>query len=253
MRKLILIIILLISVSAKADMLPKPEMIFTFEIPSAQQFVVDPNESEQIQCEDNQCLVKKPLGDYGLQQLYCKNTENCFSLAYKYLPYQKLIITTTDGKIFESNVFLKSKKLRSKYSVKVKGDKLIVNEIAKFKYTKSLFRSDFLLALFLTIILEFLAIMLVISPNKPRLSIILPATLVNFITVPLAWFFFPLISFHTSLLIVSIWLLEAFFIFIFNRHLLTFRKCMYYSFITNTTSLTVGMIIFFSISTILLL
>ena len=253
MKKLLLISFILISANTFADMLPKPEMIFSFKTHTKKDLQIDFTQSEQIQCEDNQCITKKPLGDYGFQKLHCKSTDNCFSLSYKYSPYQKLIITTKNGKKLESNIFLKSKKLRSEYLVHVYRNKIFVEEAHKIGYPKSIFRIDFVSAFLITIILEFLAVLIIIFPNKPKVSILLSATLVNFISVPLIWFFYPIVNIQKWVYILFIWAFEAAFIYAWNKDILSMKQCGYYSFITNTVSLTVGMIISFIFSSFLIL
>ncbi len=250
MKKLLFAVFILFSINSFADMLPKPEMIFSFDVHSGQ---IDFSKSEQIQCEDNQCINQKPLGDYGFQKLHCESIDNCFSLSYKYSPYQKLIIATSNGKKLESNIFLKSKKLRSEYLVNVYRNKVFVEETKKFGYPQSIFRSDFVSAFLITIILEFLAVLIIIFPNKPKISILLSATLVNFISVPMVWFFFPIVHVQKWVYILFIWAFEALFIYLWNKNILSIKQCGYYSFITNTVSLTVGMVISFVLSSILLL
>ena len=126
MKKLVFALLLCSLLSPLwADVFPKPEVHFSFIYNTENKPLIDPAHSEQIQCKDSLCLESDPLGAYGVQKLTC-GAGQCTSTAYRFDPYQKLVISFTDGSSRESNIFRLPKDLYTRYNVYVQDNKLLV-------------------------------------------------------------------------------------------------------------------------------
>ena len=157
MKKWILVVLLCsFLVPAWADVSPKPEMEFSFIYETQNKPLIDPAHSEQIQCTDNQCLESKPLGHYGIQKLYC-SAGKCFSVAYEYTDYQKLVIAFADGSVRESNIFLAPRKLRARFNVHVFDNALTVEPTDLVPDASGWTRLDAWISLLIILVLELLA------------------------------------------------------------------------------------------------
>ena len=171
---------------AWADVSPKPEMEFSFIYETATKPAIDPLHSEQIQCEDNQCLSAKPLGSYGLQKLRC--TENtCFSIAYDYEPFQKLVIAFADGSKRESQVFAAPDTLRAHFNVKVGADTLDVTPAGLAENVGPWARRDAWTSLAVILILELLAAAAFLNYTQKSFTILYSVGLANLLTTAASW------------------------------------------------------------------
>ena len=110
--------------SAEADIGPKPSMSFEFIYQTDN--VLKITSGILLQCRDPACQKTEPLDEMGLSLLTCSATA-CSSVAFGYAQYNRLVITFSDGKTRESNVFTKNY-FEARYKVKVQEDSLQVSE-----------------------------------------------------------------------------------------------------------------------------
>ena len=230
-----------------ADVSPKPEMQFTFIYNTADKSPIAPDASEQIQCEDNQCMDPKPLGTYGLQKLYC-SADKCFSIAYGYAHYQKLIIGFEDGTKKGSNIFKTPAALRSSFNVYVNPDNLEVQLSPVQKPYSNLVRRDAWASLLIILLLELAAAWASISYMHKPLRILYAVAGANILSMFATWFFLAGYIRETAFLWIFCLLFESVFIWAFNRKYLTLTNAFNLSLATNVTSYSLGMMISFWIA-----
>lgn len=230
-----------------ADVSPKPEMQFTFIYNTSSAPAINPDASEQLQCEDNQCLEPKPLGTYGLQKLYC-SPEKCFSIAYGYAHYQKLIIGFKDGSKKESNIFKTPGALRSSFNVYVNEDGLEVKLSPEQKPYSNITRRDAWTSLLIILVLELAAAWASISYMHKPLRILYAVALANIISMFGTWFFLAGYVRETAFLWIFCLLFESVFIWLLNRKYLTLTNAFNLSLAMNVTSYSLGMMISFWIA-----
>ncbi len=229
-----------------AGITPKPEMDFTLLYQTEQKPEVLPGTSEQIQCNDNQCLQSTPLGQYGIQKLYCQ-PNSCFSIAYEYEPFQKLILTFSDGKIRQSNVFPTPAKLRNSFTVMVRENDLWVEPSLKPQKFNALLRADAWTSLLIILLLEMLAAWAYLKYSHKNLRILYAVVIANLLSTPLAWQVLGTVVTESWFIWLFCFGFEALLIWLLNRKRLNLREALELSFATNVTSYTVGMILSFLI------
>lgn len=245
MRKLLLLSLLSVFFSPLwADVFPKPEMEFSFIYNTADKPLLDPQHSEQIQCQDNQCMESKPLGKYGIQKLYC-SLGNCFSVAYEYAPFQKLIISFADGSKKESNVFSTQKKLRSRFNVYVDEENLTVEPSPLSPAVNAWERTDAWISLLIILLLELLAAAAFLTYTQKRFSILYSVALANILTTAGTWLLLARLASETLFLWICCLLAEAFLIYFMNRKTLSARESFMLSLAMNVTSYSLGLILSF--------
>ncbi len=248
MKKLILSAVLVFAAAALwADVSPKPEMQFSFIYNTQTHPRIAPDASEQIQCQDNQCMEPKPLGTYGLQKLYC-SAEKCFSIAYGYAPYQKLIIGFEDGSKKESQIFKTPSALRSSFDVYVEKDGLTVALSPEQKPYSNITRKDAWASLLIILILELAAAWASISYMHKPLRILYAVAAANVLSMFATWFFLAGYIRETAFLWIFCLLFESVFIWLFNRKYLTLTNSFNLSLAMNVTSYSLGMMISFWIA-----
>lgn len=253
-----------------ADMGPKPTMDFDFVgIPTGQKIV----KVQLYECGDPQCSTINLFEEFGPQRLECSFTKSgstCFSMAYGYEPYQKLIVTFSD-KIRESNIF-SPEGMESFYKVQVGRNDLTVRSIydppvdpnANFFTIRGSLNQSFeqgisiqytlslILSLILTIILEVLVVLgysLIkkVLPERfqtyPK-GLIIWVSLVNVITLPLLWMvaYYSPLDFHLFIKIAEalIVLFEAWFIVVVTRQKAMWKEILLLSIVMNTASYFMG-------------
>lgn len=226
---------------------PKPEMDFSFQYQTRQPISVLPATSEQIQCQDNQCMKQEPLGVYGIQKLYCR-AQGCFSIAYEYAPYQKLIVDFSDGVKRESNVFATPEKLRNSFVVSVREKDLWVEPSAQPQHFNALLRADAWVSLVLILLLETLAAFAYLLYSGKKYRIIYGVILANLITMPVSWQFLAKVVPEPSLIWIFSFVFEALFVKMFSRKMLSWKASFMLSLAINVTSYSVGMILSFLIA-----
>lgn len=235
---------------AWADVSPKPEMEFSFIYETATKPAIDPLHSEQIQCEDNQCISAKPLGSYGLQKLRC--TENtCFSIAYDYEPFQKLVIAFADGSKRESQVFAAPDTLRAHFNVKVGADTLDVTPAGLAENVGPWARRDAWTSLAVILILELLAAAAFLNYTQKSFTILYSVGLANLLTTAASWILLVRYVKETALLWIFCLLAETLIIRLMNRKKISLHDAFMLSLTTNVTSYSLGLMISFVIAPLL--
>ena len=122
---LVLLVVVVIPLgSARADIGPKPSMSFKFIYKTSEKLTI--TAGIQLQCDDPDCKDVTPLDEIPDPILTCTKT-SCSSYAFGYAQYNRLVITFSDGKTRESNVFTKNY-YEAKYKVTVREDNLEVKE-----------------------------------------------------------------------------------------------------------------------------
>lgn len=248
MKKILFFIALILTVAPLwAGIAPKPEMDFTLIYQTENKPVIRPETSEQIQCEDNQCLQSDPLGQYGIQKLYCK-TDSCFSIAYEYSPFQQLILDFSDGVKRTSNVFRTPNKLRNSFIVLVRANDLVVEPSIKPQTFNALLRADAWMSLIIILLLEIFAAWAYLKYTRKNYRVLYAVVLANLITTPISWQVLGTLVSEPWFIWFFCLIFEALLIWIFNRKRITARDSFELSFAINVTSYSVGMILSFLIA-----
>jgi len=219
-------------------------MNFTLVYTTEQKPSILPDTSEQIQCQDNQCIEQEALGSYGIQKLYCQPT-GCFSIAYEYAPYQKLVLDFSDGIKRTSNVFATPDKLRNNFQVIVGKNDLHIELVPSPKEVNSLLRVDAWSSLLIILLLEFMAAWAYLSYTRKSYRILISVFFVNLITMPVSWQILANWITEPWLLWSFCLVFEAVFLWLFNRNRLHLRDAFNLSIAINVTSYTLGMILSF--------
>ncbi len=248
MKKLLLLPALLFMFTPLfGGVFPKPEMDFDFVYQGEDRPAILPDTSEQIQCQDNQCIQNTPLGRYGIQKLYC-HSDGCFSIAYKYAPYQQLIIDFSDGVKRQSNVFPAPERLHDSFTVTVREGDLWVERSAQSHTFNALLRADAWLSLIIILLTEVLAAFSYLAYTGKSYRVLYSVVLANLITMPLAWQILGNVVTETALLWLFCVITEAFIFWLCNRRQLSLRNAAALSIAVNVTSYSVGSMISFMVA-----
>lgn len=248
MKKILLLIVFAFTaLPLWADVSPKPEMEFTFIYRTAQTPSILPDASEQIQCKDNQCIQAQPLGTYGLQKLYC-TPENCFSIAYEYDHYQKLIIGFADGSKRESNIFKTPDTLRSGFKVYVDDHALTVEPAPLENPSSILMRRDAWTSFIIILVLELAAAWAFLTYTDKPYRVLYAVAVSNIITMFVSWRFLAAYISETAFLWIFCFVFESVFIWLCNRKVLSWKEAGYLGLAANVTSYSLGMMISFYIA-----
>lgn len=251
MKKLFLSLVFLLPFTTLwADVSPRPEMEFLFIHRTAEEKAINPIRSEQIQCTDNQCLESKPLGHYGIQKLYC-TTESCFSVAYEYTDFQKLIIVFSDGTTRESNIFPTTHKLRARYKVYVDKDTLTVEPTNVVPDLGAWARTDAIFSLILVLILELVAAMAYLIYTQKSFTILYSVAVANVVTMGISWLLLAWYASDTTFLWVFYVIAEALIIRLMNLKKLSLKDSFTLSLTMNVTSYSLGIILSFIVADLL--
>lgn len=251
MKKLLLPICLLLTAAVcRADISPKPEMEFSFIYNTQARPLVDPAHSEQFQCNDNQCTDPHPLGHYGIQKLYC-SPGSCFSVAYEYDDFQRLVLAFTDGTQRTSNIFPAPHTLRARFNVYIDEDKLTVEPSDLVPDASAWARTDAWVSLLLILLLELgAAAAYLIYTHKP-FCVLYSVAAANIITTLVAWLFLAWYSTESSLLWVFCVLVETLIIRLANLKRMSLWEAFVLTLAMNVTSYSLGMIISFWLAPLL--
>ena len=231
---------LLAAVSSWADITPRPQIVYTFKYFTDTPLEINPKLTEQIQCGDNQCMNGEPLGVYGIQKLTC-DMETCAAVAYKFQPFQKLIVTFADGTSFESPVFEAPASLKTAMQVNVHEDRL---EVAPLPHTpkKDAISKSYIIASFASVlVLEVLASLIFLLVGGLPLSILIYAAIANIISIPFNWYVLPHITTNTGVMLIITFIFELLFIHLLNRKKITFMETAGMVFVANVASFAIGM------------
>lgn len=248
MKKLLLILTALFAVSPLfADIAPTPQIIYNFNYLNGTNLTIDPDNSEQIQCADNQCLSAEPLGKYGIQKLYC-NSDSCFAFAYAFKPYQKLVIKFSDGKKRETPIFKAPTNLRNAIQINVKDDSMEAIALPQKPAEDGFSRYYMLVSLSVTLALEIVAgIIYLISAGLP-LTVLLYLVAANLISIPFTWWILSDIVSNTAVLWTANFLFDLLFVYILGKRKISFRDALGLVFMANVTSYAFGIIITFMLA-----
>ncbi len=248
MKKILLLsVCFLLFAPLYGGVFPKPEMDFDFVYQTENTPTILPDTSEQIQCEDNQCIQSTPLGNYGIQKLYCQEN-SCFSIAYKYAPYQKLIIDFSDGIQRQSNVFPAPERLHDSFTVTVREDDLRVQRSTQPQAFNALLRADAWLSLIIILLTELLAAFAYLAYTGKSYRVLYSVAIANLITMPLAWQVLGKIVTETALMWLFCVVAETLIFWLCNRRQLSLRNAAALSVAVNVTSYSVGSMISFMIA-----
>jgi hypothetical protein len=173
-------LLLLPTAVVHADIGPKPTMEFTFEYEIEPVSIVS---GQLIQCDDEACTTGDPLEQVGPQEFSC-GEQSCYSMAYGYSDYNKLVITFTD-KVRESNVFTK-RASEATFKVTVSESALLVEEVGS-----GIGNLGCCSGLGATIAIEIVvAIIYLAAFHLPRTALgCVPVS--SILTLPVVWFVFP--------------------------------------------------------------
>ena len=247
MKKLLLTLFLCSLAGWAQAISPNPRMDFSFTFNTPAPLTIDAVRSEQIQCTDSLCMSAKPLGDYGAQRMDC-TASTCHSVAYEYDPFQKLIITFSDGVTRESEVFPAPKALLSSFNVVVEPDALRVYKVFGQPEVPIWKQADAWQALFLILLLEIFAAAAWLHYSKKPLVILYSVALANLLTTIVSWYWLARYVTGGFLLWIFCALAETLIIKGFNRHRISLKDSFILSLVINITSYSLGMIIAFSLS-----
>jgi len=111
--------------SVRADMFPKPSMDFTFIYETEDDLEI--TDGDLMECENADCSQATPKGEFQSWDFKCEENQ-CRSVDSEFSTHSYLVITFSDGKTRESNLFEK-KHYSAYYKVTVREDGLIVREV----------------------------------------------------------------------------------------------------------------------------
>lgn len=228
--------------SVLADIGNKPSMLFNLIYETSQQIHLV--SGQQIECDDKYCKRATPLPDLGPQGFFCRQ-DLCDSTAYGYKPYHKLVITFSD-KIRESKIFT-TYSFNAVFDVRITDTDLIIKETTP---SFSFFKDNilpFTIALIITLIIEFIVALIFILFAKISKKVLLYIIIGNLISLPIVWFVFPLFNFNSLLMMILseffAIIFETYFIYLFNKQIISFRRSLILATLINAVSLVVGQFI----------
>ena len=251
MKKFLLaVLVACLTAPVWADVSPKPEMEFSFVYETENKPLIDPAHSEQIQCKDNQCLESKPLGHYGIQKLYC-SAGKCFSVAYEYTDFQKLVIAFADGSVRESNIFIAPRKLRARFNVHVYEKNLTVEPTDLVPDASGWTRLDAWVSLFIILILELLAAAAYAVYTKKSFRLLYSVAIANLITTAVSWLYLAWYVPEGTLLWLFCLGAETLIIRYMNLKQMSLSQSFILSLAMNVTSYSIGMVLSFLLAPLL--
>lgn len=178
----------------------------------------------------------------------CHNSNCHFS--YYNLPkeFKLAIYLPSQDKIYISNTANKND-FRATYKANILSDgRIDVQETTSFLIGDTMRKIvPFFIALLVTLILELLVALIYVSVKKLPKKILKSVLLVNFITLPIVWFIFPLYEYPMMAILLAeifAFIFEGFFLYLLNKKHLSLRKAFVLSILMNLLSLAVGFIPF---------
>ncbi len=249
MRKLLftLIAFLSMSLSAFADIAPAEQISYTFLFDGIVPIKIVSEQSEQLQCEDNQCLNPKPLGKFGIQALNCDEV-SCYAVSYDFNPYQKLIVKFDDGSIRESDIFKKPDARKSSMLVTVTPDALKVEREKVTLAPEHLTKSYIISALLFVFLSEVLTAALFIFMSKLPISILLCFTGINLFTIPLNWWLLSNYTQKDGILWGAAFLVEFLLLYLFFGKRRLGKEIFGLTLFANVAGYSFGMILSFLVT-----
>jgi len=245
MKKLFLLTLLIsLFTPVWADMMPLPKADFLLIYNTEAKPLLDPLHSEQIQCKDALCMEQKPLGAYGSQRLICGGGA-CTATAYRFEPYQRLVLAFTDGSVRESNIFAQPKNFDTRFAVYVEKDRLIVENTDYKKGFLEGIRYEIWGALFITLLLELLAAFAYLIYTQKSFTILYSVAGAHIVTTLFMWTVLARFITGIFLLWLFCFLAEALCVWVVNRKQLSFTQALQLSCAMNVTAYSLGMIFAF--------
>ena len=208
MKKLLLSLfcVLALTFTAKADIAPAEQINYFLTFEGVSPSAVITQQSEQIQCDDNQCLNPKPLGSFGIQKLDC-DKNSCYAVSYEMADYQKLILKFADGTVKESNVFAIPENRINSFTLSVGPQSLTVKPSAAAATDRTpLFYA--VCAMAFVFLAEVLTALLFVCINELPLKITVWFAVLNLFTIPANWFFLSKYTAHDGILWLAACLAE---------------------------------------------
>jgi hypothetical protein len=228
------IALLLPSLTAYADIGPKPSAEFKFTYENAPVPIVD---GQLLICDDAACATSHPLEQVGPQHFSCSQ-DTCSSAAYGYGRYLKLVIEFED-RTRESEVFRK-RAFDSVFSVTVTVTSLVVIEKHQSPST-----GGFALALIFTLIVETPAAAIYRRRFSFPRSLLLWVPAASLITLPVIWFGFTRLLWSDETIIglgeAFAIAFEAVFLWLISRKALAFKHAVGLSLMMNMASFLLGL------------
>jgi hypothetical protein len=175
-----------ITISARADVGPKPSMKFSIIYKTAKP--VKLIAGWQLESRFQAFNVYDTLRRQGPQE-FVATQDKASSVSYGYADFHKIILRF-DDRVRESNVFL-NESFNSQYEITVLDDRLEIRDVTPFMKDSSSW-SAFLKALMLTLALELFVAFIYLKLAKKPLKVLLFVILGNLITLPVLWFLLPL-------------------------------------------------------------
>ncbi len=232
--------LLLFVPTARADVGPKPTMNFAIVYQIAPVPILS---GQQIECQDAACANGHPLETHGPQRFECQ-ADSCFSLAYGYAPFHKLVIQFAD-RTRESNVF-QMIGFNGDFTLTVREQDLVVRQMYSpatlFDPAQGLLYIP--IALFVTLVIELAVALIYLSVRKLPRRILLWVVVANLVSLPIVWFVIPLFGLDplptTALSELFAVVLDALLIFWLSRNKLSLGATIILSLLMNGASFLLG-------------
>lgn len=246
MKKLFFVFIALIafSLNSKADIAPAEQINYSFKFEGVNPLKILPAHSEQLQCEDNQCLSPKPLGRFGIQKLECEEA-SCHAVSYEFAPYQKLIIQFEDGSVRESTVFKTPAGRKNSIQITVTPDALKASAANSETAPDKLPKSYILLSMLFVFFIEISAAAIFIFMNKLPAGVIFCFSVLNAVTIPLNWFVLSNYFQSDGILWLTAFLIEFALLSLFFRKKSIYTELFGLTLFANVAGYSSGMILSF--------
>lgn len=249
MRKLLftLIAFMAMSLSAHADIAPAEQISYTFHFDGIAPVKIAANQSEQLQCQDNQCLDPKPLGKFGIQALNCDEV-SCYAVSYDFSPYQKLIVKFEDGTLRESEVFPKPAGRKNAMRVTVTPDALKVEREEVPLAPDHLTKGYIISALLFVFLSEVLTAALFVFMSKLPLGILFCFSGINLFTIPLNWWLLSNYTQKDGILWGAAFLVEFLLLYLFFSKRRLGKEIFGLTLFANVAGYSFGMLLSFLIT-----
>lgn len=233
----IALLLLIPAAEARADVGPKPGMLFKFEY-LVQGITL--TGGDLLTCQQADCSDGEPLKELGPQRFRCE-AESCYTVLYGSSPYYRLRLTFSD-KVRQSAVFTKER-YNAEYLVTVRANDLLVKE------NTSIFGRDncFCGGLFLTLLLETVIAGLFTTTLGLTRALVGWVPIASLLTLPAVWYGFPLLPvsplLSTGLAESFAVLAEAGMIYFAAQRVVSFRTVLILSVVMNAASFFAGLVL----------
>lgn len=245
MKKILLLFLLFVAyLPARADVVPLPEIQFNFIYNTEKHPLINPQGSELLQCKDRLCKENTPLGIYGAQKLTC-GPGTCEAVAYDFEPFQQLVVAFEDGSVRTSNIFSVQDTLITQVNVWVEPDTLRVEPVNTPPNEPLYKRPQAWGSLLLILVLELLCAAAFIFYQQKRFTILYGVAIANVLTTAATWGLLVHYVAQSALLWIFCVLAETVLIALINRKDITLKESATLSIMMNVTSYTLGMILSF--------